>query len=197
MTTRESYLQAQFPDRFKVLRWRLQSLSLGHALLLEWIESPFVNAQREPGAGDLAFALAICHRDFGKAKRLVYSRWRSFLIRRYVIPQRDFVPACFSFLKYLEYFATGPKCWTPHGGGSRGAPFYETVKITHVAKLHKTEAQALDTPLTLALHDYAAFWEMQQQFRIMGDADESILQLAKEVAENPNGRERIPNQNQR
>lgn len=183
MTTRESYLQAEFPKQFRVLGWRLHELTLGHMLLLEWADSPFVTVG-EPGLGDCAFALAICTRNFRRARKLINSRFSKWRIKRFTVPTYFFEQTVSQLCRYFEHFSVCPKCWSKDadGGRSRGTPFYEAVKITLIARLHKTANEALETPLSLALHDYAAFWELEDRLSLSGEHEEAAMALAKEMA---------------
>ena len=54
----------------KVLRKRLRDFSLGHAYLLEALESPFMVGGKV-GLGDLAVAVLVCSKTFAKAREFL------------------------------------------------------------------------------------------------------------------------------
>ncbi len=52
-----------------------------------------------------------------------------------------------------------------------------------MAFLGRTERETLSLPLPLAVHDYAAYWELKQKVKIVNEQEESVMEAARAVAE--------------
>lgn len=184
LSAKESYLAAQFPDRFKVLFWKLKPFTLGHAMLLDWVASPFITGARAPDRLDCALMLAFCSRSFRAAEKLARSRFLKLHIRRFAVPKFQTQAALVGLIRYAQHFSMSPKCWTNEttGGRLNGAPFLEVVKVTHMAFLHRTEEETLNLPFSLAIHDYAAFWELKDKVKIVSEQEESVMEVVRGLA---------------
>lgn len=180
MTNAFSYTTALWPDTHVILGHRLRPYTLGHALLLERLKSPFVTGAAAPGLGDLKLALALCKRPFPRALALAqppfpFSPFPLFarLALRYTrCPARHFDRAARQFLAYLAAAYHHPKRWEKDGAPI-GTPLLQQLKLTLMMDLRKTELQALCTPLALALWDAMGAWEMQGNLQL---ADEGLLE---------------------
>lgn len=185
MSARDTYLVAQFPEqyRFRILGWRLAAFTLGHALLLQWAENPFVTGSRLPGRGDCAVMLAVCTRSFPKARRLLRSRWLTWRLRRYAVPERLLSRTIVMLCSYLEHFGASPQAWEDSGGGRTPAtPIWETNKLNLMSRLGKSEQEALETPLSLAVHDVAGIRELRGELKLVSERDEQMMEIARQVA---------------
>jgi len=183
--TDADYLRALFPDRYCVAGVWLKHYCIGHVLLLEKINSPFVNSGTEPKLGDLRIALAICKRDYTSAVSWLQrssSRWGMPI--RFCTPQR-FVKGVAQFADYVNKSFTHPVCWQGASGRKMGMPFFQSVKLT-LLMLGKTETEALSCPLSLALWDYTGYWELRDRMQIVGSEDREAMKMAKMLAERRN-----------
>ncbi len=196
MTTVEQYLAAQFPDTYNVLGRRMAVFTLGHAMLLQRLKSPFVWERQSaeetppaPGYGDLRLAIALCARSYPRALALAEGRpWRSLwtapVLWRFVrCPRRRLLEGSVQMYRYLAAARQMPECWPSQDDNSRqaGSPFLQLVKLTQMMHLGKTEMQALCTPYALARWDYAACWEIEGRIKIVSQDDRQGFERAKEL----------------
>ncbi len=183
--TDAEYLRALYPDRYRVAGVWLKPYSLGHVFLLDRIGSPFVEFEREAKLGDLRVALALCKRDYKDALR-----WLRRGAGRWSMPlrwcsQRNFLEGVAQFADYITKSFTHPDSWT--GEGRRmGAPFFQSVKLTLMMHLGMSEAQAMACPLSLAMWDYMACWELKDRMQLVSGTDRQAMNLAKMLAEKRN-----------
>ncbi len=182
--TDADYLRALFPDNYGVAGVWLKPYCLGHVFLLERISSPFVGFEREISLGDLRLALAICKRTYPDA--LVYvrraSKWNMPLR---ICTRERFEKGVSQFIDYVQKSSTHPTCW--NGLGRKiGSPFLQSIKLTLIARLGKTELEAMSCPLALALWDYMAYWEMEDRMQIVSDEQKQAMAFAKSLSEKRN-----------
>lgn len=183
MSLREQYLAAQFPDIYYVLEWRLHPFSLGHALLLERLRSPFM-VGGIPALGDLKLGVLVCRLPWSRSVRAVESRLLPWRLRCMpILTARRLMLGMGQFAGYIHAAHVGPQVWSRGDGESLAMPFLQAIKITMMMRLHKSEAEAMSTPLSLAWHDYAACWEMLGRLRIVGDADQEAIEAARKLYE--------------
>ncbi len=187
MSNDEAYLASLFPNRFRAFRWGLKDFTLGHCLLLNWLESPFVVPDKDIRPADISLFIAVCSRRYLRARRMIYSPLRAWSIRRYYVPARFLMATLAEITEYIRHFSNGPKCWSEGTGKARGTYFYGMVKVTLMAKLHLTESQALEKSLPSALHDYAGVLEMDNRLQVVGSEQEDAMAAAKALAERKNG----------
>lgn len=135
-----TYLDAVVPTPFRVLGVQLRPLCLGHLLLLERIESPYVGSENVE-AKDLMLAVLLCSKTFEAGCALVSSAyglseemasWQRMLrggwFRRRKI---DWVQANQLFGEYLEDGQRRADVWQrQHDGPSMTAPWQEIVSVT-------------------------------------------------------------------
>ena len=204
-----------------VLGVALRPFALGHALLLARLGSPFMRASelragelrvesrggaasaaqlstfksqppRLPSLGDLLLALEVCrHEPF----RVPGRRWLSWLgwLKRNTA-EGDLLDACIAFASYVNEAHQLPPHSSRGGGGDGGIPWLQALKITLMVKLHKSEAEALRTPLQLAILDCFAVWAGEGAVEV-GDRKAAMLKmLAQAEAQAAAGRGASPAQ---
>jgi hypothetical protein len=179
-TQQHVYAAAVFPSRTTIAGVRLLPLTIGHVLLLHALESPFVVPKGASKArrGDLALALLVLSRPAAKAAQLVDS-WRGVLLLHWlswrVTLAPFFIPARLELAKWLASQTTGPMVWMPESGGrSLNAPLWLQVQSTLMGCLGKSEAEALATPVTVALWQFSAWWELNERVEFASDAEVEI-----------------------
>lgn len=184
MTLREQYLRALFPDKARVLGWRMSLYTLGHALLLERLCSPLVvGPPGSCGPGDLSLAIATCRRSFPEAARLCGS-WRlkaSCLIQL----RRCSARLLLGEMQFRMYVAAGwsrPTAWEKPRSRAHGTPALNQVRIELQRSFGMSLADALKTPLSLALHDVMGAWESDDKTEIVGDDEAELIRRAEELA---------------
>lgn len=181
MTTRE-YLAALLPDTYRVLGISLQPFSLGHAFLLERLQSPFLIGGREPLPGDLRRDITICTLSYPKAVKWVNARRAKWTMQLRWLTSERFQKGCWQFLDYLQKFHTHPQCWSHAGEGRQlGTPFLQAVKITGMMHLGLSELESLCRPLSLAVWDYTAVWELKDKLQMINETEKQAMEFAKEL----------------
>lgn len=192
------YPRACFPTRFRICGCRLQPLTLGHALLLQAIGSPYApitQATRKAKFGDFLVVLWICSRSWNKAARGI-DGWRarlwlrvklwSMVILRTRLPYREMLLA-----EYLATSQTMPLFWEEiKEGDSHGTPPILSLKMVLQTRWHKSESEALDTPLAQAIWEVCGFLESRGKMKIASERDMAIM--AERRAARAKSKERCP-----
>jgi len=208
--TDTQYLSALFPDEYRVLGIRMAPYTLGHAMLLERLGSPFVTGlpaapeqrsaaqagARLPGRGDLKLAIALCRRSYPRAlarvrRTLGIGNWSFVIERPWLLDQETQLSGIAQLTDYIRAFQHRPATWNERPGGREmGTPFLLAVKLTQVMHLGKTDLQALCTPLSAALWEYACCWELQEKMQVVNPAErlaQAAVDALKARAKSVNG----------
>jgi len=149
------------PVPVRCLGTRLQPFTLGHQLLLERFNSPFVTGGPAPFA-ELIFAVAVCSRPYAEAVAWLHSRrapWQMWLWGKRILlavsAGHDLIKSHQTFCRYLEDGSRGPHVnFEPGDTKECGAPLVAMIKW-HLQKHGATETEALNKPWGQALWDYA------------------------------------------
>lgn len=164
------YVEAQLPKVTRIAGCRLLPLSVGHAMVLQRIRSPFVTSRafadsvpdRVPGTGDLSYLLWICSRPYLEAwrglHRLSARLGRQLIAYRLRRGTASEVERCHEWLR--EQF-TWPRIDNRRDVPALGAPALAAIKVTLMGELGMSEHQALSYPLALAFWDTAVEAERQ------------------------------------
>src|ERR1043166_7339236 len=142
MTNSDRYLADHYPDTYYVLGRRMQHFTLGHAMLLERLGSPFSVRQPEPaanaagvaaalgGPGDLKLAIALCSRKYPAALKLLARPWRlRFALSRQHWTAEQTVSGALELLDYIRRSSGAPQTWEKAESREMGAPFLAVVKV--------------------------------------------------------------------
>lgn len=178
MTAAQQYAKALHPDTYYVLGRRLRDYTLGHALLLERLGSPFVVPRNErPGRGDVKLFVAVCSRPYAKAVRLVASGKIVRKLRWVRCSTYRVIEGSLQIADYIAKSSHMPARWqNDEKGPEMGTPPLQFVKLTLIAKLHKSEEEALNMHLALAFWDCLGAWEMLGKTRLV---DPETLEAVK------------------
>lgn len=182
---RADYAAAIFPDRHRVCGVRMLPLTLGHALLLQRIPSPYAlgNDPRKAGLGDTVLAAYVCSRPWRRAALGVnavwikgWIRWRSW--RRWHREVNDHI----ALLGYLSAAWSIPTVFgRQRGGVERGSDAIQ-IQVSVQRKLWgKSLEAALDTPVAEALLDQMERLEEDGVLRIWGNRDGALLAKLNEI----------------
>lgn len=170
------------PDTFRVSRFRLQPLRVGHALLLQRMESPYGH---RPGSSDsegallghVALAVWICGRSPASAlARLQGTRsprdlgWVAWRINRYGLDR-----AHVELLAYLRAHWPEMAWWKQNDVPTRtlGADFMHRLILTQ-RRMGLTLDQAMETPLAVAIWDLAAVAEENGAVSLVSERDRKL-----------------------
>lgn len=190
MFASDGYLNAVIPTPHRIMGVRLEPFSIGHQMLLQRFGSPFVMEGRAPELGDLCFAVWVCSRGWGTALSELDSKhfkrsfkWLNFKARlgKHYLPIR-----IHNFNEYLkEAHNNAPEVWrdSKKSGGKCKAPFLQMLKLNLMVNFHKSEADAMNTPFSLAVWDYLAYGETQGALEFVDEKDKAIQAEAKRVTE--------------
>lgn len=182
--TLADYTTAQLPTAPVILGVALRPYALGHALLLARVGSPFAVASGDPetrslpGIGDLLLALEICRHEPFHLPTGPRRAWLAFRHRK--LPEGALLDACIAFADYVNTAHRLPAHTSKGEGGDSGIPWLQALKVTLISKLHKTEADALRTPLQLAILDCFAVWAALGTVEL-GDRRKAMLDKLAEV----------------
>jgi hypothetical protein len=183
MTAAEKYARALYLDTYRVLGRRMAHYTLGHALLLERLGSPFVTGNAVPGPGDLKLFLLLCSRSYPRALRLVklsqvFPTW--FRLRMAFFPLAYGLSPLNQVFEYLRESSSMPTRWEQEGAKAPGTPALQQVKLTLMSRLGYGELQALCIPLAKAFWDFFGLWEMEGKLEL---ADPEDLAAVRQVIE--------------
>lgn len=186
------YAAALWPDSVRACGLRLRPHSLGHALLLQRLRSPFAPGSAAPaGLGELVLAAFVCSRSWRAAAAGInrpgfglWARWTAF--RRWRHEGRD----AGAFRAYLSAAWRAPKSWARRNGGSqRGTDPVQLLIVTQRVRWQKPLRVALDTPVAEAILDHLEGLEAGGALRLWNARDhemaerlEGILQRNREEA---------------
>lgn len=185
------YSESLYPDRHRACGVDLLPMTLGHALLLQRLGSPFAAARqglggegRSPISGaDMLLACLVCSRSAARAAWIVNSRWGAAWIRWKWIVRRFRIGAdMLAFLKWygvqwhLPDFVTSR---TSEGGAPRGAEFLHQLVVFCCSHLGCSHAEALEVPVAVAQYDYLCHLEAEGQIRIVESRDAELEAAAQ------------------
>lgn len=196
-----AFAAALHPERVKIAGVRLMPFALGHAILLTRLHSPlaclWTGEQKEVNIGDLALALWICQRVPTQSMARIGSRIASWQVRRLAkrIASVDAYVETSALMAYIANGFSGPKMRTSSDSAKCGAPMLAMLYAGLLSHFHRTDAEALNTPLSLALWNRAAFLEEKGLVSIWTQDDQDLVEFAEDLASNPERiRELFPNQ---
>lgn len=191
-----AHLRAAFPELYRVLGLPLRPLSIGHYMLLENEDSPFVSEiPRQAEEKDLIRAVAICAQTYEKAleslnteagaRRL--TKWITSLYPGLCFWRKpvDWEWKYILFADYVQRSIEAPKAWIEKGQAeSPGAHWTETLLVSLMSLCGHSESEALNTPVTLGWRRVCTYWEIQRGRRILySKQDEENREFARKCEE--------------
>jgi len=173
-----AYAIAALPDPYRVLGLRLRPFSLGHYLLMQRFGCNYL--ADDPAAAtreDLLLGVLICsmrHDEF-----LAFIEQPNFQkecrawgkkVSLFDFPEKDAL-----FSAYLKASLTEPDYieLNPSEGAGDWA---QNLKMCLTTRLHHSEAEALDMPLSKALADYYKLAESEGSLRLITDEDRRMAE---------------------
>lgn len=179
-----SYAHTVLQGTRRVAGCRLLPLSVGHALLLERMQSPFQpGAQQVATAADCALLLLVCSRSFSRAKRLVNSwRCKPLLWALWLLLVFRTAPARRHLLAYVSEAWTGPDVWVDRGGRPSGGGALMVIINTLCSRLGVQYEEALDRPLRQAVWDVCAYWAQDGAMHFMSPEEAALMDEVRKVA---------------
>ncbi len=192
MTPDLKYAKACNPDPRKVIGVSLRPFCIGHAILLQSVDSPFVSASGKfTTIPDLLLAVWICSQSFDRASGQMNTalgwRWKfkSFVAGLVLaLNWKVFSERVAQFESYLAaQNENAPHVWNDSKmTRASTAPGLLLLKRDLVARCGFTESEALNMPLAKAKWERAAWMEAEGACDFRTDQDEQLLKMAQEEA---------------
>lgn len=190
------YAAALLPDRHRVCGVLMQIHTLGHALLLRRLRSPYAlgSGAGLPGLGDTVLAAYVCSRSWERASHGVDSFWIRVWIRvrswrRWHREQEDVI----AMSAYLQQaWATPTTFGTKRGGAERGSDRLQVLVSRQRKVWGKSLPQALSTSVSEAVLDHLEQLEESGDIRLWGPRDSALrskleeIQTKREMVATPN-----------
>lgn len=171
------YAEAVFQGRERVAGARLLPMTVGHALLLQRLGSPFSPGDRPPAEiGDCALAIEILRRPYPRAVSAANSwRIRPWLWLRWVMLSFRFQFYRWKLLSFVSNSWTLPEVWFNHAGEYSSGDPLRVIVNTLCAKLGRSAHDAMNTPLKQALWDVCEYWRQEGAIRFATPDEEELL----------------------
>ncbi len=181
-----SWLESNFPEPINLLGQRLESLTLGHCMILERLKNPFF-VSGTATVDHLFECVYVCCQPCKDS-------WNSFFdekfpekikVWRKKIGKHDFEKSMKVFEEYKEKSTLFPDV----GGGvddvkrKLGTPYLLQLKLSLQSKLFYSEEEALNKPISVAVWEVIGLLEMQGEAKILNDTEREILNIHKEMLE--------------
>lgn len=188
------YADALFQDRHRACGVDLLPMTLGHALLLQRLGSPF--AGQRPALGekrpdisfsDILLVAFVCSRNWRSAARAVNRRRSAWWLRWKWVTRRWHISR-----DTMAFFAWHSVQWrspsfsanvSDASGLERGAEWVHILTVFCCRNMGCSHSEALDVPLPVATLDYLVFQEEQGAIRINEARDNDLESLALAAAE--------------
>jgi hypothetical protein len=162
----------------EILGTVMEPFSLGHYIILTYIESPFIfGGNVDPG--DLYVAVEICSRKYKESERmLLWKDWESMILKKIVekgITSDEFDAAKDLFIHYLVEAIEPPDYITSAGKekSQAGAPWPQQMRCSLQKNLGLSESEILDQWLKKSQYDWFSLLEQEdpKKFRLKNESD--------------------------
>lgn len=196
---------AILPKRFTVLGQTLEPFTLGHALLLTRLGSPYApfgdpsapNAHPLPAEegrgegkgtdqlaeriGDLVLAIWVCAQPWRHAEKHLASRRTRLLLRawQWQLTSHRLIRAAAFFHAYLVESTRGPRTFTKDTDNALRSPTLAVVRVMLANAFGLTPDEAMDVPLAAALWDLACYHELKGSVELVDPIRAAALEAAR------------------
>lgn len=184
-----SFALALHPNRVRVAGVLLMPFCLGHAILLTRIKSPlagyWTGEQKEIGVADIAWALWICSRHATEAHQKLGSWWTIRSIKKLAnrVADNGSLTTHREIFTYLENGFSGPKMRKESKSTPCGSPLLAMLYASLLSHFHRSDSEAFNTPIALALWNRAALLEENGIAKVWTDSDEELADAARNMTE--------------
>lgn len=151
-----------------VLHKKLQDFSVGHAFLLEALESPFMVGGKV-GFNDLVVAVLVCSMSFAKARKYLMRPlskiqrdakiWGLWCRIRGIDPKAEMT----AFSTYVSAYTESPDPWKKQGEKGRESCLPVSVRLAWCLMSSMSEDEAWNCPMARALSYFTAYCEYNGQ----------------------------------
>mgnify|MGYP005992408037 FL=1 len=181
------YYEAAIPEPVELLGQRLMPYSLGHHILLERFDNPFV-VGGDADAADLFSAVLICCSTYEEFIKLIREENLIDLVKKWAakLGKFDLNKVANSFKNYIDdSFENFPKYWVEqkYSDAKSGANFAQAIKIRLLRSTNLTETEILNRPLALSVWDVCTILEQDGAITLFSKQDEENQDKAKQFEE--------------
>lgn len=200
MDNSHDFALAVHPNRTRVAGVLLMPFALGHAILLTRLRSPLATywtGETKPiNVGDVALAIWVCERPATEASRKIGEWWTQYRIGRLAnqVARYGSLQVIHQLALYLEAGFKGPKMKRQPGSNSCGSPILAMLYASLLSHFHRSDSQAFNTPISLALWNRAALLEEQGISKVWTEEDQDLSDYACQMAEDPEALKRMFNE---
>lgn len=187
-----TFAASVFPDLWQVGRVRMETHTLGHALLLQRLGNPYALAVASavPELGALVVAAYVCSRPASVAARRMSAWWaRQWLVYHAIVWGSTHAQRESEMRLYIAASWHAPTFRSTSRGGesaSAGADPLHVLWLHRRIQMGESEAEAMQCPLLRARMDHLAWAEQQGAIVITGDEltpQEQLMEATEANAE--------------
>ncbi len=172
-----------------VMGVRLRPFSLGHSVLLEAVESPYMSDAQSVDSGDLALAVWICSHTYEDASaalnsddpriKKAFMRWGKRWSRRGV-----FLDELDTFTAYLNYYADAPTRWESDDSNELRVPWQWAMLNTLCGGVADPalHSRVLNMPLNSAICQACAIGAANGDESLMSEYEERAISELAEIS---------------
>ena len=165
-----------------VIGLRMVPFTVGHAILLHRLGSPFVTGGRAT-AKDLVEAVVVCSQSAEESIKTMASvfRWVPLRLMRKKVSKSDIVKECHTLQEWIGDKSDCPEVLRQPGAGSREAamPWPERL-LVGLVDIGFTEQTVLNMPVSDAERFFLTNAEMHGQVELWNDKNEALWRLGQE-----------------
>lgn len=193
----KDFLASRISPAPRILGLKLRPFSLGHWLILQRADSPFVSGST-PEVVDVIFAVLVCSLTFEEAASALDSEEFGKQIVRWVKTLRklNFIDKLHEFQRYWFYGNQIPSYSTTKEemGEWSGTPWPQRLKIVLMSELGFSESDVLNRPLRMCWWDYLCFEERRGNVTVLSEdiqeAEQKLFNQANELVATSNNANR-------
>jgi hypothetical protein len=195
MLNAQLFAEAVYPRAYTAFGFNLLPFTLGHAVLLDRIRSPYSKGDNDTQIADALLVSMLCSVRFDEAWRLIGTRrfrWRLKMAGVWARLRWAGMLWRFEDLSLREYLANASQM--PSISASKGetkhstTPLYALLYVTLTSRCGFDPDKALATPLQLAIWLHCAYWESEDRLTMTPDEElELIASLKAAAAAKANG----------
>jgi hypothetical protein len=183
------YSESVHPERWRILGVKLRDFSIGHALLLERSQSPFITGERDPSIDHYALALLICSQSYENALKSLSKRsWRQKLWQwRFKVfawfQNERVLNSEYLIREYIrEAKSSQPKFWRDKGRTKQtAAPDLLLVRVCLHSRFGYTNSEIMNMPYSQANWEYYGWLEQESAVEFRDPRKEEFFSKVKEA----------------
>ena len=175
----KDFYQAAIPEPVVLLGQRLHPFSIGHTIILERFENPFVMGGRADVV-DLFTGIMVCCNEYDEFIKFIREDDIIAVVKKWAknVGEFDFKEISQAFKDYIEEaYSNFPKYWYEDTKGKNtvaGASFAQNIKVRLLRNTTLTEKEILNRPLALSMWDSITILEQDGALRINTKEDDEM-----------------------